>query len=52
VISHLVGLVGSSVTVTIDVQANVPAGVPDNVVRTVSENGRTLKFTVQGFERD
>jgi len=24
--------------------------VPDNVVRTVTENGRTLKFKNQGFE--
>lgn len=29
-----------------------PAGVPDNVVRIVTENGRTLKFTSQGFERE
>ena len=27
-------------------------GAPDSVVRTVTENGRTLKFSSQGFERD
>lgn len=52
VISHLVGLVGATVTVTIEVEAAIPAGAPDNVVRTVTENSRTLKFTSQGFEKE
>jgi len=52
VISHLAGLVGSSVTVTLEIEANIPKGVPDNVVRTVIENARTLKFTNQGFETE
>lgn len=52
VISHLVGLVGSEVTVTIEIEARIPSGAPDNVVRTVTENSRTLKFTSQGFEED
>jgi predicted AAA+ superfamily ATPase len=51
-ITHLLGLVGSSVTVTLEIEAHVPAGVPDNVVRIVTENGRTLKFTSQGFETE
>ncbi len=52
VISHLVGLVGSEVTVTIEIDPRIPSGAPDNVVRTVTENSRTLKFTSQGFEED
>jgi len=52
VIAHLVGLVGSTVTVTLEIEADIPAGAPDNVVRTVTENSRTLKFTTQGFEKD
>ena len=52
VISHLAGLVGSTVTVTIEIEAQIPSGVPDNVVRTVTENSRTLKFTSQGFESE
>jgi hypothetical protein len=52
VIAHLVGLVGSTVTVTLEIEADIPAGAPDNVVRTVTENSRTLRFTQQGFERD
>ncbi len=52
VVAHLVKLVGAKVTVTMEIEANVPAGVPDDVVRIVTENGRTLKFTSQGFERE
>ncbi len=52
VIAHLAGLVGSTVTVTLEIEATIPSGAPDNVVRTVTENSRTLKFTQQGFERD
>ena len=50
VIAHLAGLVGADVTVSLDIAANVPEGVPENVVRTVSENSRTLKFRSHGFE--
>lgn len=50
VISHLTGIVNSSVTVTLEIHADVPGGVPEKVVRTVTENCRTLKFQDQGFE--
>ena len=52
VVTHLVGLVGSSVHVTLEIDAEIPDGAPDNVVRIVTENGRTLKFTNQGFEKE
>ena len=52
VISHLAGLVGARVTVTLEISAEVPSGAPDHVVRTVTENSRTLKFTNQGFEKE
>ena len=52
VISHLSGLVGAKVTVTLEIQAEAPSGAPDHVVRTVTENSRTLKFTNQGFEKE
>ena len=52
VIAHLSGLIGSDVKVTLEIHADVPEGVPDNVVRTVTENCRTLKFSDQGFEKD
>ncbi len=52
VIAHLSGLMGSTVTVTLDIDAEIPSGTPENVVRTVTENSRTLKFTSQGFEKE
>ena len=53
VISHLVGLVGANVSVTLEIDAELPSGSPDHVVRTVTENGRTLKFqSSSGFEAE
>jgi hypothetical protein len=52
VIAHLSGLVGSSVNVTLEIEADVDVGVPENVVRTVTENSRTLKFSSYGFEQE
>lgn len=46
------GLMGADVTVTLEIQAQVPAGAPDNIVRTVTENCRTLKFSDHGFEKE
>ena len=52
VIAHLSSLVRAKVTVTLEIEAEVPEGAPDHVVRTVTENSRTLKFTSQGFEKE
>ena len=52
VITHLAGLVGANVKVTLEIEADIPAGAPDHVVRTVTENSRTLKFDSHGFERE
>ena len=50
VISHLSSLVGAEVRVTLEIDAEIPDGAPENVVRTVTENSRTLKFASHGFE--
>jgi hypothetical protein len=50
IVQHLVALRGAHVEVTLDIAAHMPEGAPEHVVRTVTENGRTLKFTSQGFE--
>lgn len=52
VISHLSGIVGADVRVTLEIDADIPGGAPETVVRTVTENGRTLKFKSQGFEAE
>ncbi len=50
VVQHLAGLLDAKVTITVEIEADIPSGAPDNVVRTVTENCRTLKFENSGFE--
>jgi hypothetical protein len=52
VISHLNSLVGAEVRVTLEIDASIPTGAPEQVVRTVTENCKSLKFEQQGFEED
>lgn len=52
VVAHLAGIVGAYVKVTLEIEAEIPSGTPEHVVRTVTENCRTLKFDSQGFEKD
>ena len=51
VIVHLNSLPDATVTVTLEIDAKVEAGVPEQVVRTVTENSKVLKFRSQGFEK-
>ena len=50
VVQHLSGIVGSKVSITVEIEAEIPEGASDQMVRTVTENARTLKFTNFGFE--
>lgn len=52
IIQHLQSLVGAQVTLTLEIEARLPDGAPDRVVRTVTENARTLKFSQFGFEEE
>ena len=52
VVAHLSSLPRAKVTVTLEIEAEIPEGAPENVVRTVTENSRTLKFRSHGFEKD
>jgi hypothetical protein len=52
VIAHLLGQMGVEVTVTIEIAARLPNGASDQLVRTVTENSRTLKFDSHGFETE
>jgi hypothetical protein len=54
VVAHLAGLPGAQVRVTLEIEAEVPFPheVPEQVVRVVSENCRTLKFTNHRFEEE
>ena len=52
VVQHLTGLVGSNVEITIEIHAELADGAGDKLVRDVTENCRTLKFTDYGFESE
>lgn len=52
VIAHLEGIVGAEVRVTLEIEADIPSGAQEHVVRTVTENARTLKFRDHGFEAE
>lgn len=52
IVQHLSGLVNANVEVRLEIQAEIPGGAPDDVVRTVTENAQTLKFDQHGFERE
>lgn len=52
ILSHLVSLEGSSIQVTLEIEADISQGTEENVVRTITENCRTLKFKNFGFEEE
>lgn len=50
IIAHLEGLRGATVEISLQIEAKIPDGIPENVQRTVSENCRTLRIGQFGFE--
>ena len=50
IVQHLAGLLDAEVKITLEIEAEMPSGAPENIVRTVTENCRTLKFKDHGFE--
>jgi len=52
VVQHLADLPGATVEVTMEIQVRMPDGASEQVVRTVTENCKTLKFKSHGFEEN
>ncbi len=52
IIQRLTSLTGTDVKITLEINAERPAGFDDATVRTINENSRTLKFRDNGFESD
>ena len=52
IIQHLTSLLGANVRITLEIEADIPQGAPEHVVRTVTENARTLKFSNYAFESE
>ena len=49
VVQRLASIMGSNVRVTLEIQADVPEGIPEKVERDVTENCNTLKFQEHDF---
>ena len=52
ILQHLTSLVGANVKVTLEIEAEVESGIPEDVIRTIRENCHTLKFESQDFSED
>lgn len=52
IVQHLTTQENARVTLTLEIEADLPEGASEKVVRTVTENARTLKFKSQGFESE
>ncbi len=52
IVQHLGTQKNASVRLTLEIDAELPEGAPDTLVRVVTENARTLKFKSQGFEEE
>lgn len=51
-VTQLTALPGAEAKIRSDVSIRVPGGVPDPVVRTVSENAKTLKVSSADFDAE
>jgi len=50
VLQHLTTLPGGKVSLSLEIAADIPDGIPDETQRVIRENGTALKFRSQGFE--
>jgi hypothetical protein len=50
VLQHFTSILGADVKVSIEIDVQLPEGASDNLVRTITENCRVLKFEGAGFE--
>ncbi|MGH3675761.1 MAG: hypothetical protein ACRDU5_08505 [Mycobacterium sp.] len=50
VLQHLTTLPRTNLKLMLEIEADAPDGVPDDVQRLVTENCHSLKFTAHGFE--
>ena len=50
VVQHFSSLQGVTVKATLEIEANLPTGASEELIRTITENCRTLRFSSQEFE--
>lgn len=52
VIQHLTSLNNAKIRITLEIDADIPEGIPEDVARTVLENCKTLKFEQQTLDSE
>ena len=52
VLTHLISLVGAKAKIVLEIEVEVPNGIPEEKVRVISENCNFLKFKSHGFEAE
>ena len=52
IIEHLKSLKNSNVEISLEITGTIPEGIPEDVVRTISENCKTLKFSNWEFSKE
>ena len=50
VVGHLTSLGGAKTKITLEIDVEVPGGIPEDRIRIISENANTLKFNEHEFE--
>lgn len=50
VLTHLTSLVGAKAKIVLEIDVEVPDGIPEDKLRIINENCNTLKFKGHGFE--
>jgi hypothetical protein len=50
ILQQIAAVEGASLEITVEVHANRPEGFPEDKVRIIQENARTLRFEQYGFE--
>lgn len=50
VLTHLTSLVGAKAKIVLEIDIEVPNGIPEDKMRIINENCNTLKFKGHGFE--
>lgn len=52
IVQHFTSTMGTTVSITLEIEANAPAGINDSIRRAILENARTLKFKSAEFEEE
>ena len=50
ILAHITSIGGAKARITLEIDVEVPGGIPEDWVRIVNDNSNTLKVKSHGFE--